>query len=233
MSEQSFPKKIELIQSKDGSHTLRLPDMNETYHSIHGALNESRHVFISKGVSQVNKQEITVFEVGFGTGLNLMTTLEYLVQNPGISINYITIEAFPLGNELISKINYNNLFEFDDASTLYQKAHLINWEKPYTLTPQLNLLKLHGDFTQIDLSKYKVDCIYFDAFAPNKQEEMWDIEVLKKCYDMLTEQGRFVTYCAKGQLKRDLKSIGFELKMKPGPPGKREMTTAIKQKREA
>ena len=222
--------KKEIIISKDGSHTLSVPEMNETYHSIHGALTESRHVFIKMGIEQIQQtaNPIAIFEVGFGTGLNAMTTLEWLIDSPTKTIQYHSIEAFPVTEEVINKLNYADLFNFENAKKQYQKLHTAKWNQSIEITPNFSLTKIHNKLDDHSIQNDFYDCIYFDAFAPNKQEEMWKKEILKKCFNALKQGGRFVTYCAKGQLKRDLKEIGFEVEMVQGPPGKREMTTAIK-----
>ena len=205
--------KKEIIVSKDGSHTLRIPEMNETYHSIHGALTESRHVFIEMGINKLIVDEINIFEVGFGTGLNAMTTLEWLTTHPNKKINYDTIEAFPVSIEMINQLNYDKLFDFADASTLYSHIHQTKWEETQSITSHFNLHKTHNKLENQGLKENHYHCIYFDAFAPNKQSELWEVDILEKCYNALTTGGRFVTYCAKGQLKRDLKALGFEIKM--------------------
>jgi len=222
--------KKEIIISKDGSHTLSVPEMNETYHSIHGALTESRHVFIAMGLEKIlkEKQDINVFEVGFGTGLNAMTTLEWLTINTSKSITYHSIEAYPVSKEIVEQLNYSSLFDFKNSSFFYNKMHELAWNKEHRISPQFAFKKIHEKLADYALQHNFYDCIYFDAFAPNKQGEMWEVDILQKCYDSLATGGRFVTYCAKGQLKRDLKTIGFTIEMVAGPPGKREMTTAIK-----
>ena len=220
--------KKEIIVSKDGSHTLNIPEMNETYHSTNGALTESRHVFIDKGINKLKNDTIKIFEVGFGTGLNAMTTLEWLTKNSDRKVIYDAIEAFPVSSELIEQLNYNQLFDFDKSAELYTQLHQVNWEEQVAISLQFELLKIHEKLENHSFKQNYYDCIYFDAFAPNKQGELWELAILKKCYHSLKTGGRFVTYCAKGQLKRDLKALGFSIKMEPGPPGKREMTTAIK-----
>ena len=220
--------KREIITSKDGSHTLNVPEMDETYHSVNGALTESRHVFIENGLNNLIGNQFNVFEVGFGTGLNAMTTLEWLSSHLNTKVNYDTIEAFPVSVDLIDRLNYNNLFDFVDSNKLFDMIHKSKWGESVLINSQFTLRKIEENLELFTFKENYYDCIYFDAFAPNKQEELWSLEILKHCYDSLKERGSFVTYCAKGQLKRDLKGLGFTLKMEPGPPGKREMTTAIK-----
>ncbi len=218
---------LEVIQSNDGSSTIRRSDLNETYHSIHGALNESRHVFIKNGLELIKKSQRGVFEVGFGTGLNVMTTLEWAAKNPSILITMSSIEAFPIKMEVIKQLNYGSLFDFPEAEKLFLKIHEADWDQEIQLTSNFKFKKIHADYLNYTTNSV-FDCIYFDAFAPNKQADMWEISALNKSFDLLQPNGWLTTYCAKGQLKRDLRTVGFEVSNVPGPPGKREMTLAQK-----
>ncbi len=218
---------LEVIQSNDGSSTIRRSDLNETYHSIHGALNESRHVFIKNGTELIKKSQRAIFEVGFGTGLNVMTTLEWAAKNPSILITMSSIEAFPIKMEVIKQLNYGSLFDFPEAEKLFLKIHEADWDQEIQLTSNFKFKKIHADYLNYATSSV-FDCIYFDAFAPNKQADMWEISALNKSFDLLQPNGWLTTYCAKGQLKRDLRTVGFEVSNVPGPPGKREMTLAQK-----
>lgn len=219
--------KLEVIRSNDGSSTLRRPDINETYHSIHGALAESRHVFIKYGIELLKTNSRAVFEVGFGTGLNVMTTLEWAINNPEVSVVFETIEAYPISEEVISQLNYFQLFDFEGAEELFKRIHQCEWGVETQLLDNFSFKKVHADYLLFEPDR-KFDCVYFDAFAPNKQSEMWEVGALQKSYDLLNQQGWLTTYCAKGQLKRDLRSVGFEVSNVPGPPGKREMTLGQK-----
>ena len=218
---------LEVIQSNDGSSTIRRSDINETYHSIHGALNESRHVFIKNGLELIKKSQRAIFEVGFGTGLNVMTTLEWAAKNPSIIITMSSIEAFPIKMEVIKQLNYGSLFDFPEAEKLFLKIHEADWDQEIQLTSNFKFKKIHADYLNYATNSV-FDCIYFDAFAPNKQADMWEIDALNKSFDLLQPNGWLTTYCAKGQLKRDLRTVGFEVSNVPGPPGKREMTLAQK-----
>ena len=219
--------KLEVISSKDGSSTIRRSDLNETYHSIHGALAESRHVFIKNGVDRLDNLTINIFEVGFGTGLNVMTTLEWLDAHPDHNIIYHSIEAFPVPLDVINQLNYGTLLNFDGAEALFYKLHEVSWDTDHQILPNLRLRKIHKDYLDFT-SEVKFDCVFFDAFAPNKQADMWDIKTLNRSFKLLKSGGWLTTYCAKGQLKRDLKEIGFQVTNVPGPPGKREMTLGQK-----
>jgi tRNA U34 5-methylaminomethyl-2-thiouridine-forming methyltransferase MnmC len=218
---------IQIIQTSDGSHSLLNTELNETYHSHHGAVQESMHVFINQGLSfflsMHPHQQVRIIEVGFGTGLNAFLTLQNLQSN--VKIHYTSIEAFPLPESIWSALNY--------ASTpiekeTYKKLHEAKWNEPTCINDHFTLLKLNTTLQAIDLSNSVFDIIYFDAFAPNKQPEMWEVSLLQKVVSTLPPAGVFVTYCAKGQLKRDLRSVGLNVETLVGPPGKKEMVRALK-----
>jgi tRNA U34 5-methylaminomethyl-2-thiouridine-forming methyltransferase MnmC len=219
-----------LLITEDGSHTIYLPEIKETYHSTHGAIRESEHVFIRHGLKyaqQQGKKNIKVFELGFGTGLNALLSWIYAVRNQ-ISINYHTIEAYPLTREDTEVLNYTSLIDAANATDKFDKIHQCAWNEVVGLSPCFQLQKIE-QLMQGFRTDMQFDVCYFDAFAPSKQAEMWEIAVLEKVNNLLVPQGVLVTYCAKGQLKRDLKSLGFEVESLPGPPGKKEMVRAVKR----
>jgi tRNA U34 5-methylaminomethyl-2-thiouridine-forming methyltransferase MnmC len=215
-------KKEKYITS-DGSHTFFMPEINEYYHSHHGAIQEALHVFIKNGLHQfVDHKEITIFEVGFGTGLNaLLTCLES--EKSKLKINYIGLEAFPLEVDEYADLNFATSIEDKNASVYFEKIHSAKWEEKTTISDNFSILKLKNTLENIVLAENSLDLIFFDAFGPRVQPEMWTIELFQKLYEALKTGGVFVTYCAKGQVKRDLKSVGFTLETLAGPPGKREM----------
>ena len=216
--------KKEILKTTDGSNTIYIPEMDETYHSHHGALAESKHIFIETGLKHIDKKIINVFEVGFGTGLNAMLTC---LAADDKRINYDTIELYPVSADLIDQVEYKALFEVDEQA-LFSKLHDCKWEEKVSITDQFNIHKIEADFTKFNYQS-KYDLIYFDAFAPNKQEEMWTEELLQKLYDACNEGAVLVTYCVRGTVKRALKKVGFQIKKMPGPvDGKREMLRAIK-----
>jgi tRNA U34 5-methylaminomethyl-2-thiouridine-forming methyltransferase MnmC len=212
---------IEIIESEDGSHTLFNPDLNETYHSHHGAITESRHVFIKEGLEKTGKENVKILEVGFGTGLNSLLAFEYAEKN-GIKLWFESLEPFPLKEEIYSKLNYGK-FTGENLQEKFILLHECEWEKAVHLSPLFTLLKRKQRLEDVILEK-DFDCIFFDAFAPNKQSEVWDLTNLQKCSSALNPNGILVTYCAQGQFKRNLKQAGFEVESLPGPPGKKEMT---------
>lgn len=219
---------IEIITTLDGSHSLLNTALNETYHSKHGALQESIHVFIKEGLDYFlqskSQKNISILEVGFGTGLNALLTLQRALELPDI-INYTSLETFPVPEEIWSKLNY---IDSVGLKVKFNQLHEAVWNQEVPITSNFNLRKLQTSLQQIDLSS-EFDLVYFDAFAPNKQPEMWEMDVLTKVVSAMRADGIFVTYCAKGQLKRDLKSLGLEVETLAGPPGKKEMVRAVKK----
>jgi tRNA U34 5-methylaminomethyl-2-thiouridine-forming methyltransferase MnmC len=219
---------IEIITTADGSHSLLNTDLNETYHSRHGAVQESKYVFIEQGLNYFcnlhTPQNISILEVGFGTGLNAWLTIEYLQASRAV-IQYTTIETFPLPDPIWQSLNYATT---DIEKNNFKVIHQATWNQSVDISDQFCVHKIETrlqDFNPTQL----FNIIYFDAFAPNKQPELWELSILKKVVDALTPMGIFVTYCAKGQLKRDLKSLGLVVESLPGPPGKREMVRATKK----
>ena len=217
----------QLIQSEDGSHTIYLPELNETYHSTHGALQESTHVFIKYGLEEVAKSnnELTVFEIGFGTGLNALLTIQ-TAQQLGLTINYHTLEPYPLSEELVKNLNYPSFFK-PNLQQLFYKMHSSAFEEVIQLTANFYFTKYKTTLQEFNKG-VKADVVYFDAFAPNKQPEVWSANNLQKVYNLLKPEGILVSYCARGQFKRDLKALGMEVEALPGPPGKKEMTRGRK-----
>ncbi len=215
---------IKVITTKDGSKSLYLPEMNETYHSKFGAKTESEHVFIQAGYRYISKSEIRILEIGFGTGLNVLLSLLEQTLNPK-KIYYETLEKYQLPDAIIKDINK---FEDEQLSTLFNQIHKAPWNKNVTINQNFILHKKHVDLQQYK-STTKFNLIYFDAFAPNKQPEMWTLEIFQKMYDALTENGVLVTYSAKGSVRRTMQAAGFTVERIQGPPGKREMLRAIKK----
>ena len=210
----------------DGSKTIFVEELNEHYHSVHGALAESRHVFINAGFLPVGDEKLHILELGFGTGLNVLTTLE-ANQKAGRNVFYTAVEAYPVKAIELAQLNYAALGLPDEVSALNNKIHQTPWEEWQEITPNFKLLKQQKKFQEI-IDKQLYHLIYFDAFAPEKQPELWTVEIFEKMYKALKPGGVLVTYCAKGQVKRNMKAAGFLVQGIPGPPGKREMTRATK-----
>ena len=220
---------ISIIKTADGSDSLFVKDLNEHYHSTHGAIQESRHVYIDAGLKYIssNNNSINILEIGFGTGLNaLLTSIE--AEKLKLNINYSTLEAYPLDMEIINKLNYADCVSGENQKEIFTTIHTCEWEKCIPISPFFNLHKIKNTLQEIEFTD-TYNLIYFDAFAPNVQPEMWTEEVFTKLYSVLKPNGSIVTYCAKGEVKRTLKKVGFEVESLPGPPGKREMVRGNKK----
>lgn len=222
---------IKLIETEDGSRSLYVPELNETYHSFHGAYQESLHVFIKNGLNYWTNSNsgkaITILEIGFGTGLNvLLTAREKITVEADIFLT--TLEPYPLPEDIIAQLNYGQLMNDPVFKSIFQQIHWAEWERPVKIMEGFTLLKLKQKLEDFTTKSQKFDVVYFDAFAPNKQSELWTLEILQKICHMMNRGGIFVTYCAKGQLKRDLKAIGFTVETLAGPPGKKEMVRGVK-----
>jgi len=217
--------KVDIIKTSDGSETLYSAKYDATYHSMHGALQEAKHVYISEGLSISRKDHIRVFEMGFGTGLNTILSALY-AEDHHLSIHYTSIEQFPIPMETALAYNTNGFLPPDKRS-VFEKMHALPWEEWSPLSACFNLLKVHGDLLSTPLDG-EYDVIYYDAFAPTAQPELWTPEVFRLLYELLAPGGILTTYCCKGQVKRDLKEVGFNIERLKGPPGKRHMLRAIK-----
>ena len=231
----------EIVITADGSTTIHLPEWDEQYHSKHGAIQEAYHVFIKHGLhhyftklktdsnvtsSAVEKsQNISILEIGFGTGLNAFITL-LEAKKLNIHIDYVGIEGYPVLMDEINQLNYTKELNTEKKDSLFQKLHSVSWEEKHKITSQFSLNKKQKLFHQIE-DKNEYNIIYFDAFGARVQPELWTEAIFKKMYDALTEGGVLVTYSAKGSVRRAMQAVGFTVERLPGPPGKREMLRAI------
>lgn len=217
----------EVIHTDDGSTSLYISQLDETYHSRKGAVAESKHVFIEQGLqfAASNRKEIDVFEVGFGTGLNALLTLKATAQHD-LRVNYFTVEKYPLLEKWLSEMNYGDEMGGEFAEQ-FEKLHDAAWENWTVIHPHFRIFKHKTDIDQVDLIE-EFDVVYYDAFGPRVQPNMWTTEKLAVVHRLLRKNGILVTYCAQGQFKRNLKTLGFEVERLPGPPGKREMTRGTK-----
>ncbi len=213
--------------TEDGSHSYVSDHFGESYHSRHGAIQESQHVFINAGLlAQQSKDPIHVLEMGFGTGLNAFMTLIEATRLKK-TIHYVGIEAFPISSQDIPKLNFAKKLNAREHDALFHQMHALKSHQISILHPYFHFEKRIMDIMEFE-SQSIFDVIYFDAFAPAAQPQLWESELLLKMYEALRPGGILVTYCAKGVVKRTLKSVGFTIEAIPGPPGKREMTRAIK-----
>ncbi|MFZ5429867.1 MAG: tRNA (5-methylaminomethyl-2-thiouridine)(34)-methyltransferase MnmD [Bacteroidota bacterium] len=219
----------EVIITGDGSKTLYLVGMNEQFHSVKGALTESRHVFIQHGLLYRKPfPGIRVLEAGFGTGLNALLTAWYAITSH-TAVNYRGLEKFPLGKNILDKLDHGS-FAGEKGRELYRKIHDSKWDTEEELDIWFRLTKMECDMTAyVPDPEFSPDVVYFDAFGPDKQPEVWELRVFEMLYQSMAPQGVLVTYSAKGEVRRRLISAGFAVERLPGPPGKREMLRAIKK----
>lgn len=205
----------------DGSHTLFIPSMDEHYHSVNGAIQEAMHVFIEAGLHSIQKEFVRILEIGFGTGLNAFLTLRDVEENSRLKVEYHSIELYPLNMEVISSLNYGKII-WPDRKDLFEKLHFAKWNTPEKISDNFTLCKIEGDSNVCDLP-VDIDLIYFDAFAPDKQPEMWTQAIFDRLYSYTAPGGIIVTYCAKGEVRRMMQKAGYAMSRLPGPPGKRHM----------
>lgn len=219
--------KRKIITTADGSKTIHLEDWNEQYHSKHGAIQEAYHVFIKNGLSLFSS-DVSILEIGFGTGLNAFVTfLEAVKQN--LQVNYMGIEAYPVTNEEIALLNYVAQLKADDFANVFEKIHQVEWEVTNTISNSFKLTKKQQFFSDINYNQ-EFNLIYFDAFGARVQPELWTETIFSLMYKALKPNGILVTYAAKGSVRRAMQAVGFTVERLPGPPGKREMLRATKSK---
>lgn len=222
---------IRIMATGDGSHSLYHAALDESYHSHHGALQESQFVYIDQGLALLPPQAtIRVLEVGLGTGLNVLLTARARHQRPACAICMVSLEPYPIPAALVAQLNYCDLLDCDEAErTLFAAIHTAPWQSPQALTSGFSFTKLNQRLEDWTVPDEPFDIVYYDAFAPSKQADIWDQANLDKCAAALRPGGLLVTYCAQGAFKRNLRAAGFELGPRlPGPPGKKEMVRALK-----
>ena len=219
--------KRQVIQTADGSKTLFVPEMNEQYHSVNGALTESDYVFLKQGYLHHPSPSPVVFEVGFGTGLNaLVTALKAEEQKR--STTFISIEKYPISTAEIENLDYGKIIS-DKAVDLFQKLHAADWNKEVKISEYFTLHKVEADLTKLAIKNLgPFDVIYFDAFAPDKQPQLWQAEIFDRIFEASKIGAIFVTYSAKGSIRRQLISSGFSIERLSGPPGKRQMLRGVR-----
>ncbi|HMG13853.1 MAG TPA: tRNA (5-methylaminomethyl-2-thiouridine)(34)-methyltransferase MnmD [Saprospiraceae bacterium] len=220
-------KKTKLIRTDDGSFTIKSDLFDDTYHSIHGAVTESKHIFLKQGLQyhfEKNNCDLAILELGFGTGLNALLTYDFGLKN-SIAIDYYTLELYPLPYKFAVGLEYDKYIE--NGKEVLSQFHNTPWDKVHHLHKKFNFRKHRISF-ELFVPKLKFDLIYHDAFAPTVQEEYWENPFIQQCYDWLNPGGVLISYCAKGSFKRALVEAGFIVEGLDGPPGKREITRAIK-----
>jgi len=215
----------EVVLTSDFSSSVYSENFDALYHSKHGAIQESKHVFLSMGydffIKETCQQSIKILEIGFGTGLNaFLTLLESDKRN--VFCDFTTLEAYPISQKIQNQLNYGEKL---GEKQLFQRIHSIEWGHATPLTSRFKLLKIKTLFEKYQSDEI-FDVIYFDAFAPNTQEHLWEEEMMKKMFSVTKNGSILVTYCAKGKVRRTLEHVGFKVDRIPGPPGKREMIRA-------
>ena len=218
----------EIITTEDGSTTLYIPELNEHYHSIHGAIQESIHIFIKAGIEYYGQKDIRILEAGFGTGLNAYLSL-LRSEELQLPLDYHSVEKYPLPPEEINRLHYPDQLPAADPGS-FAMLHDAPWDYGEQITPLFHLHKYRADFRSIQFQA-RFDIVYFDAFNPEVQPHLWTPEVFSRFAQALKPGGILVTYCVKGIVKQALREVGFTLKRLPGPPGKREMLRATKPDR--
>jgi tRNA U34 5-methylaminomethyl-2-thiouridine-forming methyltransferase MnmC len=221
---------MSLFITEDGSHSIFSEQFGVAYHSTHGAIQETQHIFIESALRYFVKQrsvdKIKILDIGFGTGLNVfMTFLE--AQNQGLTIDLTTVEAYPLSISTAEQLNFAQLLNVPQLAPVFKQLHTLSWEDKHVISDAFAFQKYLLDFKKIDF-KDMFDIIYYDAFSPESQPELWEFDMLQRIYAALKKGGLLTTYCAKGSFKRALKSVGFQVENIAGPRGKREITRAFK-----
>lgn len=221
--------KRSIITTADGSKTIQIEDWNEHYHSVHGALQEAKHVYIEMGLhefinSHPEQKQLSILEVGFGTGLNAMLTATDNSASKTM-ITYHGIEAYPVSNEELKALEYDTLVP--SSSQIFDKLHNTSWGVEHKILTHFTLVKRQEFFSDLeDLNTF--DIVYFDAFGPRVQPELWTVTIFELIFRAMRAQGILVTYSAKGSVRRALQEVGFSVERLSGPPGKREMLRATK-----
>ena len=226
--------KREIKTTSDGSKTLYISELNENYHSHHGALQEARHVFIDNGLKTVQNYEINILELGFGTGLNVLVTIdEFLKTDKNHVIHYSTIEKYPVDECEVTELSYDSFFDEPNIKEYYRKLHECEWNKTTELFPNFFFTKYHRDF--FDLKKIelpKINLVYYDCFGARVQPDLWEKPLFEMVADKMEMGGLLTTYSSKGSVRRILEELNFKVEKKNGPPGKREMINAIKLRKD-
>jgi tRNA U34 5-methylaminomethyl-2-thiouridine-forming methyltransferase MnmC len=218
--------KRNIIQTRDGSTTIHIEEWDECYHSRFGAIQEALHVFIKNGLSLFENNPVSILEIGFGTGLNVLVTfLES--QKAHQKIDYVGVEAYPVSAEEASLMNYVVELNAENERPIFEKMHECSWEEKISLNDTFSLTKRKQFFADID-DVEKFDLIYFDAFGFDVQPELWSTEIFQKMFDALKPKGVLVTYAARSVIKRSMIEAGFTVEKLKGAPGKREMFRARK-----
>ena len=220
----------EIKTTSDGSKTIYINGLNENYHSHHGALQEARHVFIENGFKLVNNYEINILELGFGTGLNVLVTInEFLKNDKNHIVNYFTLEKYPVKETEVLELDYHLLFDHPESKDIFLKLHQSKWDEIIEIIPGFNFKKIKCDFLDLEkISLPKINLVYFDCFGARVQPDLWEKPLFEMVAEKMEKEGLLTTYSSKGSVRRILQDLNFKVEKKAGPPGKREMINAIK-----
>ncbi|BAJ00373.1 tRNA (5-methylaminomethyl-2-thiouridine)(34)-methyltransferase MnmD [Shewanella violacea] len=224
--------KIQVKMTKDGSHTLMSSLFDDSYHAHNGAMSESEHVYIQSGFEQLKPEfkGVNILELGFGSGMNAILTLKSALAKTGKlvrPIRFTSIEAYPIPMEIVAQLNYKASFS-PQIAELFDKLHQAPWDRDVELIPGFVLHKVYGKLQEFRTGDDSINLVFYDAFTPSKQPELWLQDNFDRLMPMMQVGGMLVTYCANGQFKRNLKAAGFKVKAYPGVLGRREMTRAWK-----
>lgn len=221
---------MKIVETSDGSHSLYSEQFGESYHSRHGAMTESMHVFIKHGIEFSTQRPIRIFEVGFGTGLNAWLSWIY-AEDHQIQVHYTGIELYPVPDQVAASLNHGSLIPAHTAK--FKLLHTSKWEENITLSPLFTFCKKHQSLTELTKQALNnapdFDVIFFDAFAPDTQPELWTVDIFKYLFQTLAPGGCLVTYSSKSSVRRAMTEEGFQVEKLPGPPHKREMLRAVKK----
>ncbi len=222
--------KRKVIITADGSSSIYMEDLDEHYHSVHGAIQESQHIFIKSGLLSNNLKQletISILEIGFGTGLNALLTY-FSANETHKNIHYTAIEFYPVNNEELQLLNYGNQLPYPQANEIFRLIHAAQWEKGEPISGHFTICKNKISALEIHLPENTFDLVYFDAFSPDSQPELWSTLLFDKIYNSMRLNGVFITYSTKGNVKRALRQAGLLIEKLPGPPGKREILRGFK-----
>lgn len=220
----------EIKTTSDGSKTLFINALNENYHSHHGALQEANHVFIKNGLKQIYSYEINILELGFGTGLNVLVTIdEFLKTDKNHIIHYFTLEKYPVSDAEVKELDYGSFFQDPKIAASYAEIHSCDWNEKVEILPNFFFTKVKSDFFELEnLALPSIHLVYFDCFGARVQPDLWEKSLFQMVSDKMETGGLLTTYSSKGSVRRILQDLNFKVEKKDGPPGKREMINAVK-----